>query len=217
MPLVEVIRGKKSSEKAISTAVLYATSMGKTPLVVNDCAGFLVNRVLFPYFSGFAALINDGVNFQKIDRVMEKFGWPMGPAYLIDVVGIDTAHHANQVMKAEFPDRMGDPDKSNPERSAIHVLFSQKRYEIVERMMLPMIFEVFSLFRGEDRKYTTEVDLGVIYGLGFPPFRGGVLRYADTLGAATLCKLGDKYARLGKLYQPTEQVILQGKSGKSFY
>ncbi|HCV46276.1 MAG TPA: fatty acid oxidation complex subunit alpha FadB, partial [Deltaproteobacteria bacterium] len=100
MPLVEVIRGEKSSESTIAATVAYAAAMGKSPIVVNDCPGFLVNRVLFPYFAGFAGLVNDGVDFQRIDKVMEKFGWPMGPAFLLDVVGIDTAFHAGGVMAA---------------------------------------------------------------------------------------------------------------------
>ena len=54
MPLVEVIRGEKTSEEAIARTVAYAKAMGKTPIVVNDCPGFLVNRVLFPYFGGFS-------------------------------------------------------------------------------------------------------------------------------------------------------------------
>src|SRR5699024_10384873 len=81
-------------------------AMGKTPLVVNDCPGFYVNRVLFPYFVGFSLLLRDGADFQLVDRVMERFGWPMGPAHLLDVVGIDTAHHAQQVLADGFPDRM---------------------------------------------------------------------------------------------------------------
>lgn len=106
MPLVEVIRGKHSSEQAIARTVAYAKALGKTAIVVNDCPGFLVNRILFPYLSGFMRLLHDGADFQQIDRVMEAFGWPMGPAYLLDVVGIDTAHHAAQVLAAGFPERM---------------------------------------------------------------------------------------------------------------
>ena len=64
MPLVEVIRGEKSSDEAIATTVAYAQTMGKTPIVVNDCPGFLVNRVLFPYFAGFHMLLRDGVDFE---------------------------------------------------------------------------------------------------------------------------------------------------------
>ncbi len=72
MPLVEVIRGEKSSEVAVATTVAYAKKMGKNPIVVNDCPGFLVNRVLFPYFGGFAKLVSAGVDFVRIDKVMEK-------------------------------------------------------------------------------------------------------------------------------------------------
>ena len=107
MPLVEVIRGSKTSDKTIARTVAYATAMGKTPIVVNDCPGFLVNRILFPYFNAFNRLLIDGVDFQRIDRVMEAFGWPMGPAYLADVVGIDTLVHADHVMQEGFPERMG--------------------------------------------------------------------------------------------------------------
>ena len=106
MPLVEVIRGEKSSEEAVATTVALAEKMGKVPVVVNDCPGFLVNRVLFPYFGAFDLLIKQGADFVQIDKVMEKFGWPMGPAYLMDVVGIDTGVHGAEVMAQGFPDRM---------------------------------------------------------------------------------------------------------------
>lgn len=106
MPLVEVIRGRQSSDAAVSTTVAYAQAIGKTPIVVNDCPGFLVNRILFPYFGAFCQLLRDGADFRQVDRVMEQFGWPMGPAYLLDVVGIDTASHCMAVMADGFPDRM---------------------------------------------------------------------------------------------------------------
>ena len=86
--------------------------MGKTPIVVGDCAGFLVNRVLFPYFAGFQQLVADGVDYERIDKVMEKWGWPMGPALLLDVVGIDTGVHADKVLAEAFPDRMRHEGKS---------------------------------------------------------------------------------------------------------
>ncbi len=106
MPLVEIIRGEKTSDKAVAATVALAQKMGKTPIVVNDCAGFLVNRVLFPYFGAFELLVKDGADFAVIDKVMEKFGMPMGPAYLMDVVGLDTGVHAAKVMAEGFPDRM---------------------------------------------------------------------------------------------------------------
>jgi len=106
MPLVEVIRGPGSSTSAVATVVAYAKALGKTPIVVNDCPGFLVNRILFPYFGAFSHLLRDGADYRVVDRVMERFGWPMGPAYLLDVIGMDTGVHAQRVMAEGFPERM---------------------------------------------------------------------------------------------------------------
>ena len=80
--------------------------MGKTPIVVKDCPGFLVNRIITPYLLAAARLIADGLDFVKLDTVMEAFGWPMGPAYLSDVIGLDTATHVNAIITAGYPQRM---------------------------------------------------------------------------------------------------------------
>lgn len=124
MPLVEVIRGEQTSEATLAKVVAWASKMGKTPIIVNDCPGFFVNRVLFPYFAGFSLLLRDGADFRQIDKVMEKqFGWPMGPATLLDVVGLDTAHHAQSVMADGFPTRM-----KKDYRDAIDALFEAQRF-----------------------------------------------------------------------------------------
>jgi 3-hydroxyacyl-CoA dehydrogenase/enoyl-CoA hydratase/3-hydroxybutyryl-CoA epimerase/enoyl-CoA isomerase len=219
MPLVEIIRGKRSSGRAIATTVAYALAMGKTPIVVNDCPGFLVNRVLFPYFAAFADLVREGVDYLRIDKVMEKFGWPMGPAYLLDVVGIDTAHHATAVMAAGYPDRMAPKG-----RTAIDVMFDAGRFgqkngkgfyayapdkkgapkksidpdvatllgnatnnsisdaDIVDRMMRPLIDECRRCLDEGIVATPTEIDIALVYGLGFPPFRGGPMRWAESVG-----------------------------------
>ena len=82
-----------------------------------------MNRVYFPYLNGLSLLLRDGADFQQVDRVMERWGWPMGPAYLLDVVGIDTAVHANEVMAKAYPTRM-----SKDYRSALDSLFEAKRF-----------------------------------------------------------------------------------------
>jgi 3-hydroxyacyl-CoA dehydrogenase/enoyl-CoA hydratase/3-hydroxybutyryl-CoA epimerase/enoyl-CoA isomerase len=258
MPLVEIIRGEKSGERAIATTVGYALAMGKTPIVVNDCPGFLVNRVLFPYFGGFLPLVNEGVDFLRIDKVMEKFGWPMGPAYLLDVVGIDTAHHAGAVMAAGYPDRMASPDKT-----AIDVMFDAQRFgqkngkgfytyvpdkkgvpkktvdpeaqellkplvkadnnasitdqDIIDRMMLPLIIECSRCLEDTIVNTPVEVDIALVYGLGFPPFRGGPFRYADAVGLKALCASAAKFASLGKLYEPTAQMMKLAETGGTFH
>ncbi|KKK90864.1 hypothetical protein LCGC14_2718720, partial [marine sediment metagenome] len=124
MPLVEIIRGEKTSEQTINAVVDYALKLGKSPIVVNDCPGFFVNRVLFPYFAGFSKLVVEGADFAKVDKVMENvFGWPMGPAYLLDVVGIDTAYHCTGVMADGFPERM-----SRAEKDPVTIFANEKRF-----------------------------------------------------------------------------------------
>ena len=112
MPLVEVIRGSDSDDATLGQLVSFANRLGKRPVVVNDCPGFLVNRVLFPYLNAFDAMAAEGINVEYIDQVMTQFGWPMGPGVLADVIGIDTCVHASDVMAQGFPDRMPVPDPS---------------------------------------------------------------------------------------------------------
>jgi 3-hydroxyacyl-CoA dehydrogenase / enoyl-CoA hydratase / 3-hydroxybutyryl-CoA epimerase / enoyl-CoA isomerase len=106
MPLVEVIRGAKTSAEAAATVAGYANALGKTAIVVKECPGFLVNRILTPYLIGFLQALADGADYLQIDRVMEAFGWPMGPAYLQDVVGLDTLLHVLEVISEGFAQRM---------------------------------------------------------------------------------------------------------------
>lgn len=257
MPLVEIIKGEKTSEETINRIVSYTSKMGKTPIIVNDCPGFFVNRVLFPYFAGFSLLLRDGADFIAVDKVMEKiFGWPMGPAYLLDVVGIDTANHAQAVMAQGFPDRMG-----TIERDAIALLYEQQRYgqknnhgfynysvdkrgkkqksvddqiqtliqknagktqefsqdAIIARMMIPMINEVIRCLDEGIIASPAEADIALVYGLGFPPFRGGVFRYLDTVGLAQFVADAQQYASLGPLYQIPESLKQKAQRNETYY
>lgn len=257
MPLVEVIRGKDTSDETVAAVVAYAARMGKSPIVVNDCPGFFVNRVLFPYFAGFSKLVLDGASFAQIDKVMEKqFGWPMGPAYLLDVVGLDTAYHCTDVMAAGFPSRMSKLDND-----PVAALYKADRYgqkngkgfyaysqdakgkpkkdmdpasaellsklakpaqdfsadDIIARTMVPMINETIRCLEEGIVASAAEADMGLVYGLGFPPFRGGPLRYVDTIGVAEFVALADKYAHLGEIYQVTEKTRAMAADGQRFF
>jgi 3-hydroxyacyl-CoA dehydrogenase/enoyl-CoA hydratase/3-hydroxybutyryl-CoA epimerase/enoyl-CoA isomerase len=256
MPLVEIIRGEKTSQATIAQAVSYANQMGKTPIIVNDCAGFLVNRILFPYFNGFIFLVEDGIDFQRIDKVMEKFGWPMGPAYLLDVVGIDTGFHASSIMANAFPDRMGFKHKTVLEMMYELKRFGQKNnlgfyeYEIdkkgkpvkkvnpavydmikpaikrqveltdediIMRMMLPMVIEASRCLEDKIVESPIEVDMGLLLGLGFPPFRAGALKYADSMGLKNLEAASQKFQELGKLYELTPFMKSLAAENKTYY
>jgi len=257
MPLVEIIRGEKTSEQTINAVVDYALKLGKSPIVVNDCPGFFVNRVLFPYFAGFSKLVVEGADFAKVDKVMENvFGWPMGPAYLLDVVGIDTAYHCTGVMADGFPERMSRAEKDPVTVFANEKRFGQKnkagfyqyapdrrgrlkkaqdpqavellssitddpkefdKQEIIDRCMVPMINEVLLCLQENIVASPQEADMALIYGIGFPPFRGGAFRYLDQTGLANFVATADKYAHLGAIYQVSEQTRKWAEEGRVFY
>ncbi len=123
MPLVEIVRGEKTREEAVATAVSYAIAMGKTPLVVKDCAGFLITRLLGAYYTAFILLVRDGADFVEIDRVMESWGWPMGASYLLDVAGLDNLDKALVILGKAYPEVMGTDFET-----AIQKLAGQQRY-----------------------------------------------------------------------------------------
>lgn len=106
MPLVEIIKGEKTSDEAIATAVDLSKKLKKTPIVVKDVAGFLVNRILLPFMNEASYLLQDGANITQIDREIEKFGMPMGPFILADVVGIDVGVKVAHSLYESYGDRM---------------------------------------------------------------------------------------------------------------
>ncbi|WP_107852943.1 fatty acid oxidation complex subunit alpha FadB [Oceanimonas marisflavi] len=257
MPLVEVIRGKHTSDDTINRVMACATAMGKTPIVVNDCPGFFVNRVLFPYFFGFNRLLADGADFTDIDKVMERrFGWPMGPARLLDVVGMDTAHHAAAVMAEGFPERMRQSGNNAIDLMFEHKLLGQKNGsgfyhwqqdkkgrlqkttneqgqtllkqafgeprpfeadDIIARIMVPMVNEVVRCLEENIIASPAEADMAMVYGLGFPPFRGGVFRWLDTIGLNEYLSIAERHTHLGPLYQASDRLRRMAQNGETFY
>ncbi|MBN7819235.1 fatty acid oxidation complex subunit alpha FadB [Bowmanella yangjiangensis] len=254
MPLVEIIRGEKTTDDTIAAVVAFSLKMGKTPIVVNDCPGFLVNRVLFPYFAGFSQLLLDGADFVAVDKVMEKiFGWPMGPAYLLDVVGMDTADHAAGVMAEGIPERMqrigndpiqslyqagrlgqkngkgfydfsvdkrGKPSKAAAAEAYRLINIEHREFdaeEVIARLMIPMANEAVRCLEEGIVASAAEADMALLYGLGFPPFRGGIFRYMESMGLANFVALADKYAALGPIYQITDGLREMAASGKSYF
>ncbi|MBI5496341.1 MAG: enoyl-CoA hydratase/isomerase family protein, partial [Deltaproteobacteria bacterium] len=110
MPLLEVIRGKQTSDLAVATAVALGKAQGKTVIVVNDGPGFYTSRILAPYVNEAAWLLSEGGDVRQIDEAMVDFGYPVGPLQLLDEVGIDVAEKAAKTMRASFGERMKQPD-----------------------------------------------------------------------------------------------------------
>jgi 3-hydroxyacyl-CoA dehydrogenase/enoyl-CoA hydratase/carnithine racemase len=251
MPLVEVIRGPKTSDQTVATAVAFAKTIGKSPIVVYDGPGFLVNRALFPYLNEALELILDGASIDAIERAAKHFGMPMGPITLYDVVGLDTAFYAGAVMYEAYPERCiaspllvalvkagrlgqktgsgfftykdgkgrGTPDPALPGIMAPYLKPPQKFTEeqIAHRLFLPMLLESTRIVEEKKVRDPRDVDLGLIYGIGFPPFKGGLLFWADQLGAAKIIDMLKPFEHLGARYQPTALLGEMAASGGKFY
>ena len=252
MPLVEVIRGEKTSDETVATAVAYAKRLGKSPIVVQDGPGFLVNRLLLPYMNEAAEMILDGAGIKQIERAAKNFGMPMGPITLYDVVGIDTAVYAGRVMVEAFPDRivpstlletlvdagrLGQKSgagffsyrgkkkgrgQSDPALDELIAPLLREKIELTEkqitaRLFLPMVLEATRILEEKLVRDARDVDLGLIFGTGFPPFRGGLLAWADSLGAAAIIEHLKPLESLGERMQPTEMLIEMAADGTKFY
>ena len=257
MPLVEIIRGEKTSDATIAAVCAYALGLGKKPIVVNDCPGFLVNRVLFAMLFGLEMMLAEGADFQQVDKVMESWGLPMGPAYLMDVIGIDTINHCYPVMIDGLPERFkktadvwpteaifnaerlgqknslgyyryelnekGKPGKSvdSDVIAMLANLYGEAKTvdgdEIIDRLMIAMAMEMVHCLEEGVVASPAEADMSLIYGVGFPAFRGGICRWMDEIGLQEVCDRGDQYTSVSELYRPTQKLRAMAANGETFY
>ncbi len=251
MELVEVIRGAKTGDVVVATTVALAKRIRKVPIVVKDCPGFLVNRCLFPYLNESLVLLQEGVPIEAIDRAATRFGMPMGPLALTNLVGLGTAYYAGKVMTHAYADRAvsspiladmlkasGDPregvvtfwasrgKRARPEPNpGVAPILARHRTgdramddaEITERLFFPMLTEAVRVLEEGIVREPSDVNMGLILGIGFPPFRGGILRWCDVLGAGALLDRLAHYAPLGKRYEAVDTLVRQAQTGEKFY
>ena len=249
MPLVEVIRGEKSSDVAVATVANFARKLGKTVVLCNDGPGFVVNRILGPYMNEAGFLLEEGNSIESIDKAMVDFGMPMGPMALLDEVGIDVAAKVGAILKERFAARIQqsrvvdalyathrigkkggkglylyqDGKRNEPDVEVYKVLGIPSPHPadataVVERMVLPMINEAALILDEKIVGSAPELDLAMIMGTGFPPFRGGLLRYADSLGVpAIVTRLSDLASRFGPRFAPNEPLRRLAQRGAGFY
>jgi 3-hydroxyacyl-CoA dehydrogenase/enoyl-CoA hydratase/3-hydroxybutyryl-CoA epimerase len=248
MPLIEIIRGKETSDLAVVTLFELSKELGKTPIVVKDGPGFLVNRLLVPYMVEAITLLTEGHPLEQIDRVMVAFGMPMGPFELFDEVGIDVAYKVAKILAHFMGDRMADSDvldklvhdqrlgKKNSRgfyRYAGKKKFNDpviRRYitignktrlsqeDMIRRMVYPMVNEAARCLQEKIVARPQDVDVGMVFGTGFAPFRGGLLRYADSEGIGRITEILSLYSeRYGKRFMPAGILTEMSRSDKGFY
>lgn len=252
MPLIEVVRGKETSEETVSAVVSLSRKLGKLPVVVNDGPGFLVNRILMPYLGEAVVLLEQGGQIEEIDDALLRFGMPMGAFILLDEIGIDIAHKVSDILHRDLGSRVkpsgllgilhkegylgkkngkgfyryqdgkrGDADPSIYRLGGITEVPKHGKIasrELVERCVFLMIKEAALCLDEKIIESPDLLDAALIFGIGFPPFRGGLLKYADRIGAGELVSRLDGYASmLGERFTPPALLADMAKSGKSFY
>lgn len=230
MPLVEVIRGPRTSDAAVATACRLAVRLGKFPIVVQDMPGFLVNRCLAPYLNEAGRLLLEGNAPEAIDRAMLDFGMPMGPCRLLDEIGFDVAAKVAAVMQRAFPERMvpsplfqamatagalgkksggglygkdKSRDRRAPGRAVVARLRAERslppqeasRSELLHRLIYPLVDEAYRCLDDGVVASEADLDLGLVFGIGFPPFTGGVTQFAAREGLRTIVAALDELAR----------------------
>jgi len=198
LPLVEVVRGERTREEEVRKACAFVTAIAKLPLIVKDCAGFLVNRVLAPYMMEAVHLYQQGEPREKIDQAALKFGMPMGPLELMDMVGLDIANKVGEqlhlapgadnvlatlVKQGKLGKKTGEGfyvwEQGKPKRE--EVSYDQAELERLGRELVkPMLDEAERALADHVVASADHVDAGVIFGTGFAPFRGGPLHYRRT-------------------------------------
>ncbi len=204
MQLVEVVRTDTTSDETLATGVAFVRSIGKLPVVVRDSPGFLVNRILMPYLVEAASLFESGTPADAIDRAMLDFGMPMGPLRLLDEVGLDVSMHVARTLAAAFPDRMAIPTlveklvarghlgrksglgfyqygKSklapNPQALALRIGNSPAPPDLTRHLAALMTTEARLCLAENVAETAEDIDLAMVLGTGYAPFRGGPLEY----------------------------------------
>ena len=245
MKLVEVVKGECTSEETVLKATQFVKKTGKLPVIVKDSPGFLVNRILMPYLIEAVHLANGGNDVEHTDKLLRKFGMPMGPFRLIDEVGGDVCQHvADDLLNrldTKFPNsnllrrmieegNLGKKSgqgfykyskgKSNgacdvPRNSTFRLQCENE--EIVDRLILIMLNEAVRCLEEEVVSSPKDVDFGMIMGTGWAPFRGGPIRYLDSVGSKKIAERLQELAKKDAYFAPCDMLLEYAKTNKKFY
>jgi 3-hydroxyacyl-CoA dehydrogenase / enoyl-CoA hydratase / 3-hydroxybutyryl-CoA epimerase len=224
LPLVEIVRGENTSEDTIQRAIAFARKIDKLPLPCKSAPGFLVNRVLVPYLYEAMFAFQDGIPIETIDEAALRYGMPMGPVELADVVGLDVCKHVGDIVSAAL-------NKQKPDTARIDALIAAKKLgrktgegfyvwrdgkavkpagpppeppkDLEDRLILSLANECAAVLRERIVEDADLIDAGVIFGSGFAPFRGGPLTYARTRGIdAVVARLTELARAHGPRFEP---------------
>ncbi len=224
MPLVEIVRGENTSEETVQKAIAFARRIDKLPLPCASSPGFLVNRVLVPYLHESMFAFNEGVPVEVIDEAALRFGMPMGPVELADVVGLDVCKHVGDIVAAALHrqppdlsriDELIAAGKLGRKSGAGFYVWSDGKAQkspgprpeppadLEDRLILSLANECVAVLREGIVADADLIDAGIIFGSGFAPFRGGPISYARRRGVANVvARLNELASRHGARFTP---------------
>jgi 3-hydroxyacyl-CoA dehydrogenase/enoyl-CoA hydratase/3-hydroxybutyryl-CoA epimerase len=234
MPLIEIVHAERTDATAVQTATAFARRLDKLPVPCRSAPGFMVNRVLMPYLNEAMYAADEGVALPAIDKAAVRFGMPMGPIELADVVGLDVAAHVGEIVAREL-------GLAAPKLPRLTALLAAKKLgkksgagfyvwqdgkavkdaasgapapeDLTDRLILILVNECVACLREQVVTDADLADAAVIFGTGFAPFRGGPLTYARARGAdAIVARLKELAARHGPRFNPDAGWALLGKT-----
>jgi 3-hydroxyacyl-CoA dehydrogenase/enoyl-CoA hydratase/3-hydroxybutyryl-CoA epimerase len=203
MQLVEIIRADSTNQDTVDNLIHFAASIRKRPIVCKDNPGFVVNAVLFPYFMSALEFLEKGNPIETIDKAFVQFGIPVGPIRLIDEVGIDISYHVivgkgleqKTLKKVVGSGRLGLKKSGkgfflkdggvDPEVLPL-ISLTGKQEMTAEEMQKEVLTEMVTVGKDLlDREIVGDprmIDIGMIWGTGFPADKGGPMKWADLIG-----------------------------------
>ncbi|WVZ12159.1 hypothetical protein V8G54_016689 [Vigna mungo] len=255
MPLLEIVRTKQTSPQVIVDVLDISKKIKKTPVVVGNCTGFAVNRMFFPYTQVALLLVERGADVYQIDRVITKFGMPMGPFRLVDLVGFGVAIATGSQFIQNFPERTyksmlipllqedkragettrkgfylyddkrrasPDPELKNYIEKARGIsgvsvdpkLAKLQEKDIIEMIFFPVVNEACRVLDEGIAVKAADLDISAIMGMGFPPYRGGIIFWADSFGSKYIYSRLQKWSELyGEFFKPCAYLAARAAKG----
>jgi 3-hydroxyacyl-CoA dehydrogenase/enoyl-CoA hydratase/3-hydroxybutyryl-CoA epimerase len=250
MPLVEVVAGKHTSKETLATTVDFCRKLGKSPIVVGDCHGFLVNRIFMMGANEMMRMCGEGYSPITLENEVLDFGMPMGPFELADEVGIDVIYKVSEIFEKAYGERMepapllklmAEQGLYGKKSGAGFYLYKDKKRlfnpaaqdilsslnketktpdeaEIKPRFLYTMINEAARCLEEKIITRPDYLDLALIMGIGFPPFQGGLLRYADREGIPHIVETLKRFSQThGSRFTPCSLLVQMAKENKTFY
>ncbi len=245
MKLVEVVVGEKTSDETRERSLAFVRQIGKLPVVVRDSPGFLVNRVLFPYLLDAAELFEGGADAAAIDQALTAWGMPMGPLRLIDEIGVDITVDIADTLEKAYGRRDQAPPllrkmqsekmlgrktgsgfyKYEGKQQLPNELINQWRKaqtgktvgDVANRLVFLMINEAARCLEEKVVESPEDADYGMILGTGFPPFRGGPLRFAEHFGLRRVVEEMERLASGDQKFEPCDLLRQHARNEATFY